>query len=204
MNDLIQCLSIALGLSQDDSLSQYHDSSKHVSSLIHYPIVSAQSLRSGEIARAPAHSDFGTLTLLFQDHIGGLEIADMSSTSKTSSASVEESAKFVHIDPQPGTIVINVGYLLMRWTNGRWKNTVHRVVEPPASLTGDKISPATDISTENMAPDRYSIAFFSHPNRETIIQPLAVCCSEQEPRKWGPINAGKYLLKKRADIYSDP
>ncbi|KAL9618104.1 MAG: hypothetical protein Q9160_007174 [Pyrenula sp. 1 TL-2023] len=199
VNELIQCLSMALGLSQDDSLNQYHTSSKHVSSLIHYPAVPSQSIH----VRTPAHSDFGILTLLFQDHIGGLEIADMSSTSETASAAVEKSARFMHIDPQPGTVIVNVGYLLMRWTNGRWKNTVHRVVEPPFLLTVDKEKQETKHPTGPMAPDRYSIAFFSFPDAETIVQPLTVCCSEQEPKKWGPIHAGKYLQKKRAALYSD-
>jgi isopenicillin N synthase-like dioxygenase len=46
----------------------------------------------------------------------------MSSTDKTTSAAVERGGKFINVDPNPGTIIVNVGYLLMRWTNGRWKS----------------------------------------------------------------------------------
>jgi isopenicillin N synthase-like dioxygenase len=84
----------------------------------------------------------------------------------------------------------------MRWTNGRWKNTVHRVLEPPstnASQTHDN---------SGLIAERYSIAFYSFPNAETIVEPLGSCCSDQHPKRWGPIKAGDYLLRKRAVLYS--
>jgi len=161
-----------------------------VSSFIHYPAVSAQLIRSGEVVRSPAHSDFGTLTLLFQQKVGGLEVADMSSTEKISSAAVEKSAKFIHVEPNPGTILVNAGYLLMRWTNARWKNSVHRVLEPPGTADMELI------------PERYSFAFFSFPDAQTVVEPLASCCSTQRPRKWSSIVAGEYLLNKRAELYT--
>ncbi len=169
-----------------------------VSSLIRYPAISAQRLKSGEFVRNPAHSDFGTLTLLFQQDVGGLQIADMSSTDKTTSAGIEKSGKFVHVDPKRGSIIVNTGYLLMRWTNGRWKNTVHRVLEPPGSVWTAQDSDDSGW----MVPERYSIAFFSFPDAATVVEPLPTCCSDQEPKKWGPIDAGEYLLKKRAATYS--
>jgi len=190
---LLQCVSIALGL-PPESLGKYHTGSTFVSSLIHYPAIPIPRIRSGKVVRNPAHSDFGTLTLLFQRDVGGLEIADMSSTDKTSSAAVEKSGKFLHVEPNPKDILVNVGYLLMRWTNGKWKNTVHRVSEPPAHQ---------EVGDSKMIPRRYSIAFFSFPDTETIVEPLPICCSDQEPN-WAPINAGEYLLKKRVEVYSTP
>jgi isopenicillin N synthase-like dioxygenase len=179
-------------------LDQHHNGSLFVSSLIHYPAISAQLGRSGETVRSPAHSDFGTLTLLFQHDFGGLQVADMSSTDKTSSSAVDKSATFLNVEPDPETILVIVGYLLMRWTNGRWKNTVHRVMEPPS--TNDKKKAEGDNS--ELIPERYSIAFFSFPDAETDVEPLDSCCSDQEPKRWKPINAGNYRLQKRAVIYS--
>lgn len=188
---------MALDLGQEESLNQHHRGSMFVSSLVHYPTVSAELFRSSQVVRCPAHSDLSTLTLLFQQDVGGLEVADMSSTDKISSSAVEKSGDFIQVDPNPGTILVNVGYLLMRWTNGRWKNTVHRVSEPPRSV---KIDQGTD-DTE-MIPERYSLAFFSYPDAQTIVEPLASCCNNQKPKRWGPINAGEYLLTKRAALYS--
>ena len=159
------------------------------SSLIHYPAVSSDSVRSGEVVRSPAHIDFGTITLLFQQDVGGLEVADMNTTDKLSSVAVEKSAKFIPIEPDPGTVLVNVGYLLMRWTNARWKNSVHRVSAPPDS-TGVEVS------------ERYSFAFFCFPDAQTNVEPLITCYDTETPKKWSPINAGDYLLSKRENLYS--
>jgi isopenicillin N synthase-like dioxygenase len=140
------------------------------------------------------------LTLLFQQNVGGLEIADMSSTDKATTSGVEKSGQFIHVDPKPEAVLINVGYLLMRWTNGRWKNTVHRVSEPPRSAKNELGKEIDD--SEEILVERYSIAFFGFPDATTIVEPLPTCCSDGKPKRWGPINAGEYLLKKRAGLYS--
>jgi isopenicillin N synthase-like dioxygenase len=195
-----------LNLSPEDSLCQYHASSLFDLSLIHYPAISAGRLSSGGLTRNPAHSDFGILTLLFQDEVGGLEIADTSSTSSEISARVERSGRFVHIDPKPGTVIINVGYLLMRWSNGRWKNTVHRVSEPPhwkeQGLQGSKFNDTAERGGGSVEaiPERYSIAYFSAPDPATVVEALPCCCRDQAPR-WKPVIAGEYLRRKRAAMY---
>ena len=187
---------MALSLNPDDSLSQYHTSSMFVSSFIHYPAIPTQDLRSGEVVRNPAHSDFSTLTVLFQQDIGGLQIADTSSTNETTSVGVERSARFISVDPKPGAVVINTGYLLRRWTNGRWKNTVHRVLEPQSA------NEKTAQDSEVMIPERYSVAFFSFPDTATIVEPLSTCLSNDVSIRWKPVNAGEHLLSKRAAMYS--
>ena len=176
-------------------------------SLIHYPTISTAFLPSGELARNPAHSDFGTLTLLFQDKVGGLEIADMSSTSSERSAMVERSGKFIPVDPKPGTVTVNVGYLLMRWSNGRWKNTVHRVSEPQhwkdqgLPVSKSKNTAEKRGGSAEAIPERYSIAYFGAPDPATVVEALPCCCGDQAPR-WKPVNAGEYLRSKRAAMYT--
>lgn len=186
-------------MESDDYLSQYHTGSLYVSSFLHYPALPTERPQPHQVARNPAHSDFGTLTLLFQRDIGGLEIADMSSTGETKSEAVEKSARFIHAEPKPGAILVNIGYLMMRWTNGRWKNTVHRVATPPLlrSKPGQ-----VDENSKEVIPERYSIAFFGFPDAGTVVEPLAQCCTDEQPKRWKPINAGEYLLKKRAAVYS--
>jgi len=169
-----------------------------VSSLIHYPAVPVRLFRSGEVVRNPAHSDFGTLTLLFQEEVGGLQVADMSSTDKISSTAVDKSAKYLDVEPNSKIILVNIGYLLMRWTNGRWKNTVHRVSEPPLAKDTKRV----EDDSPGLIPERYSIAFFSFPDAKTNVEPFSSCYGDQVSKRWGPINAGDYLLRKRADLYS--
>jgi len=186
---LLECLSVALKM-EPDFFSCYHTGSMFVSSLLHYPAISSTSVQPGQVVRNPVHSDFGTLTLLFQQKVDGLEVADMSSTEELSSAAVEKSATFIPVEPNPEMILVNVGYLLMRWTNARWKNSVHRVSAPSGSINSESI------------PERYSFAFFSYPDAQTTVEPLPACHNTEMPKRWGPINAGEYLLSKRDKLYS--
>ena len=61
------------------------------------------------------HTDYGTLTMLCQDQIGGLQIKGKSGT-------------WVSAEPIEGTFVVNIGDLLARWSNGRFESTPHRVI----------------------------------------------------------------------------
>jgi isopenicillin N synthase-like dioxygenase len=61
------------------------------------------------------HTDYGTLTMLCQDQIGGLQIKGKSGT-------------WVSAKPVEGTFVVNIGDLLARWSNGRFESTPHRVI----------------------------------------------------------------------------
>jgi len=198
-----------LSLPSTDSLARHHAGSLFNLSLLHYPAVSAPLLRSGAQTRIPAHSDFGTLTLLFQDAVGGLEIADLSSANTEASAGFEKEGKFRRVEPKPGTVLVNVGYLLARWSNGRWKNTVHRVSEPPSSAREHVLDKSNNsggqeengVSATDMIPARYSIPFFASPDLETIVEALPGCWSEEVPKRWKPVSAGDYLRKKREGMY---
>lgn len=61
------------------------------------------------------HTDFGVLTLLCQDDVGGLQVQGLDGT-------------WVHAPPLPGALVVNVADLLARWTGGAYVSTPHRVV----------------------------------------------------------------------------
>src|SRR5258706_8746029 len=69
--------------------------------------------------RAGAHSDFGSLTIIYPPSGGdGLEV-------------LSPSGQWIAVDPVAGAFVINIGDLMQRWTNDRWTSTLHRVVNPP-------------------------------------------------------------------------
>jgi isopenicillin N synthase-like dioxygenase len=61
------------------------------------------------------HTDFGVLTVLCQDTLGGLQVQDTS-------------GDWIEAPPIEGTLVVNVADLLARWTEGAYKSTPHRVV----------------------------------------------------------------------------
>ncbi|KAG8965047.1 hypothetical protein FRC03_001002 [Tulasnella sp. 419] len=115
--------SIALGLDLEETFfdnkiqEQYHNLR-----LLSYPSIDTRLLKSEGQARAGAHSDYGTLTFVFQDQVGGLEVQN-------------PHTKVYHAaTPIPGTIVVNVGDLLHRWSN----DVLRRHVLEHVSLRGAK------------------------------------------------------------------
>ncbi len=79
---------------------------------LHYP--AGLAARSHAQLGAGAHTDYGSITLLLQDDVGGLEVRSVDGQWRTAI-------------PVPDTIVINAGDLMERWTNGRFRSTLHRV-----------------------------------------------------------------------------
>ncbi|KAF5358909.1 hypothetical protein D9758_004807 [Tetrapyrgos nigripes] len=170
--------SIALGLDlQEDFFDKKIDKQCHNLRLLSYPPMKRSLLDSDGQARAGAHSDYGTLTLLFQDMVGGLEVKN------------PHTGNFIPATPIPGTIVINVGDLLARWSNDVLRSTLHRVVAPPAKKINE---------TEAITPARQSIAFFSNPNFDAEIECLPNCGS---PAKYPSVNTEKYIVGRLAATY---
>ena len=111
---LLRAFAKGLDIAPDYFLQQV-DKPVSRGSLIYYPPSSrATTAQVG----AGAHTDYGTLTLLYQDDAGGLEIRG-------------RSREWVRATPIKGAFVINVGDLLARWSNDRFASTLHRVVHPP-------------------------------------------------------------------------
>jgi isopenicillin N synthase-like dioxygenase len=79
--------------------------------LLHYPRVEAEQASFG----STPHTDYGFITLLAQDDVGGLQVR--SST-----------GDWLDVDPRPGTLVMNTADMLRRWSNGKLISTPHRVL----------------------------------------------------------------------------
>lgn len=111
-----------------------------------------------EDVRAGAHSDYGSITLLFRLRgQAGLEI----NLPDGSWAPVPVSPPGTEDDPSP-PILVNIGDLLSYWTNGLLRSTVHRVMFPSGGL----------LNGETDSEPRYSIAFFCHPIGTTTLEPV--------------------------------
>lgn len=125
---------------------------------LYYPPLSTTTA-SREDVRAGAHSDYGSITLLFRLRgQAGLEIL----TPDASWAPVPVCPPGTEGDPAP-PILVNIGDLLSYWTNGLLRSTVHRVVFP---------GPTNGVDGEADAEPRYTIAFFVHPVGTTALTPV--------------------------------
>ncbi|KIK04621.1 hypothetical protein K443DRAFT_130624 [Laccaria amethystina LaAM-08-1] len=177
--DIMRAVALGLELNQD-FFDQKINEQCHNLRLLSYPPIKRSMLEVEGQARAGAHSaDYGTLTLLFQDSVGGLEVQN------------PHTGAFIPAIPIPETIVVNVGDLLARWSNDLLRSTVHRVVAPPSRLT--------ESDDELVTPARQSIAFFCNPNFNTEVSCLPNCGKEM---KYQPVNAGAYIVGRLAVTYT--
>jgi isopenicillin N synthase-like dioxygenase len=124
--------------------------------LLHYPSLPESADYQPEVdIRAGAHSDYGSITLLFQrPGQPGLEIL----TAENEWAPVAVTPPGTEQDPGP-PILVNIGDLLDHWTRGLLRSTVHRVIFPKEGE-----------GSRRGGEDRYSIAFFNHPAGSTKLE----------------------------------
>lgn len=128
-------------------------------SLIWYP-PQAPDLGQDQFGVAP-HTDYGGLTFLYQDMTGGLQVRNAN-------------GEWVMAHPIPGTFVVNIGDLMHRWTNDRFRSNAHRVV-----------------NTSGHA--RQSIAVFYDPGFHTVVDPRDLLDDPAEARH-PPIACGEWVV----------
>lgn len=163
-SQLMRAIALALGLPEGYFEPFYHRSdSTPTVRLLHYPPLRGTPA-PGQL-RAGAHTDFGGISLLFQDEEGGLEIQAPDGTWLLALA-------------LPGTAIVNTGDLMERWTNGQFRSSPHRVVNP--------VGPAA-------VRDRYSTVLFHSPNRDAVISCLEPCQGPERPPKYPPVTAGEHI-----------
>ena len=170
---ILQLLQESLGLSDSHLTSRCGDGNAEVR-ITHYPAVELEKLNTGGTFRIAEHTDVGTLTLLFQDSVGGLEVEHQSRPSEF--LPVLTSSK--------SEMIVNVGDTLQKWTNGKLRSANHRVMAP-RHMAG---------LAAGVVPPRLSVAFFGKANPQVLMQPLAPFVDKGQPGKLdgGMLTAAEY------------
>jgi isopenicillin N synthase-like dioxygenase len=184
---LVQLIALAIGLPTKhyfDDKFEHHPMA--FLRLLHYSKTKS-NIENGIFA-CGAHSDYGMLTLLATDDQPGLQILinkdDVGDIGDASGESKDREC-WIDVNPPPiGTFIVNLGDMLERWTNGKFKSTVHRVVSKHEK-------------------ERYSIPFFYEPNFDTVVECLDVCLGPGEERKYPKTTAGGHLLEKYNQTHAD-
>lgn len=159
---LCRIFALALDLPEDWFLRHVD---RHCSMLraLYYP-AQKEAPKPGQL-RAGAHTDLGMLTILKNEPAeGGLEVRDLAG--RWHAAPVVDDG-----------FIVNIGDLLMRWTNDRFISTLHRVANPADGRPGS---------------NRLSVAYFVAPNYDAVIECVPTCQGPDRPAKYPPVTVAGY------------
>ena len=167
---VLEAIALHLGLPREWFAKTVEDGNS-VMRLLHYPPLKGSDAEGA--IRAAAHGDINTITLLLGAEEAGLELL---------TTAVEWKA----IDVPPGALVVNIGDMLDRLTNGRLRSTTHRVMNP----VGEAAYRA-----------RYSMPFFLHFRPDFIIETLPGCIDPARPDDHPvPISSHEFLQQRLREI----
>ena len=163
---LMRGFAIGLGLEEEFFLRNISQPLSRAS-YVYYP-QQPEELGEDQFGVGP-HSDFGLLTVLCQDSVGGLQVKNLK-------------GNWVHAPPIEGSLVVNVGDLLSRWTDGVYRSTPHRVINQSGR-------------------DRLSLVLAFDPDPDTIIDARAIFGSNYVSKQ-EPISCGDYLTWRFKKAFS--
>lgn len=107
---ILKAMAIALN-EAEDFFTQHFNLPISVLRMLHYPSQTQATNGAG------AHTDYGCITLLYQDASGGLQVLNTQD-------------EWMDAPPVAGSFVVNIGDLMQRWTNDIYRSTKHRVASP--------------------------------------------------------------------------
>lgn len=119
---------------------------------------------------AGAHTDFGCLSLLAQADVDGLEIA-------------LPDGRWLAVPAATDMLVVNIGDMLARWTNDRYRSTQHRVVNRSGQT-------------------RHSLAYFFDPDPDADLTPLPGLLRAGAAPHYPPATCLSHLLAKIDDSFA--
>jgi isopenicillin N synthase-like dioxygenase len=157
------CRALALSLDlPEDYLDAAHRYPNCQLTYNYYPPLDPATVGRTQWGISP-HTDYGSFTLLSQDASGGLEIRSARD-------------EWIDVPPLPGMFVVNIADLFARWTNGRYRSSLHR---------------ASNFTAVGRA--RISLPLFFNPHPRALIECLPTCQGQGNPPKYEPVEAGPYV-----------
>ncbi|KAI8652159.1 Fe2OG dioxygenase domain-containing protein [Fusarium sp. Ph1] len=167
-SDLMRVLALSLDL-EETYFSRFLDGAVATMRLLHYPSQPADA--DEKLTRGiGAHTDFGAITMLLQDKVDGLQVWD------------QKNNVWIDVPPTEGALVVNLGNLMARWTNEKYKSNVHRVINKSGK-------------------ERYSIPVFVSGNPDYVVDCIPTCKAPQDPAKFEPATVEQVVSASYAESY---
>ncbi|EHQ25750.1 isopenicillin N synthase family dioxygenase [Mucilaginibacter paludis] len=170
-SQVLKAIAVYLDLPEDYFDDKIHNGNSILRCLHYFPIEDPDALPPDAV-RAGAHEDINLITLLIGASADGLEV-------------LTRDGDWFAIKAEGEDVVVNVGDMLQRLTNGKLKSTTHRVVNPPREM---------------MKYSRYSVPFFLHPRSEMDLTSLDSTIDAEHPKLYSDITAGDYLDERLREI----
>ncbi len=169
--DVLRAIALFLNLSENYFDAKVKNGNSILRPIHYFPIEDPDAVPADAV-RAAEHGDINLITLLMGASADGLQVK-------------RRDGQWIAITALPDQIVVNVGDMLQRLTNGVLKSTIHRVVNP---------------AREKMNTSRYSIPFFMHPRAEMSLAALEHCVTPDNPKKEADITAGEFLNERLIEL----
>ena len=167
---VLEAIALHLGLPREWFAATVEDGNS-VMRLLHYPPLTGADAEGA--IRAAAHGDINTITLLLGAEEAGLQL-------------LTKEGEWKAIAVPEGALVINIGDMLDRLTNGKLRSTTHRVVNPRG---------------EAAYRSRFSMPFFLHFRPDFTIETLESCIDPAAPEDHpAPISSHEFLLQRLREI----
>jgi isopenicillin N synthase-like dioxygenase len=135
-------------------------------SLLYYPPLPPQA--EADVSNIVAHTDEGPFTILAQGEVGGLEVK-------------RRDGVWIAAPPISGAFTINVGDMMMWWSNGAYLSNLHRV-------------------RNRSGGERFSIPFFANPDRDVVVEPLPEVVDRTGPALYQPVKVSDHLARFYAKL----
>jgi isopenicillin N synthase-like dioxygenase len=154
--NLLKAIALYLNLDEDYFNDKIEKGNSVLRMLHYFPLENTDDIPPGAV-RAGAHGDINLITLLMGANARGLQAQTLD-------------GEWMDVNPSPNEIVINIGDMLSRHTNGLLRSTIHRVVNP--------------VNLEELKKPRFSTPFFLHPISEMDLSCLDSCVTADKPKQF--------------------
>ena len=169
--DVLRAIALYLELPEDYFDDKVRNGNSILRQIHYFPIEDPDAVPADAV-RAAEHGDINLITLLMGASADGLQVR-------------RRDGQWIPITALPDQIVVNVGDMLQRLTNGVLRSTIHRVVNPPR---------------EKMNSSRYSVPFFMHPRSEMSLAALESCVTPDNPKQMPDVTAGEFLNERLIEL----